>query len=394
MFTHDDKGGVAIAVAPAFPLVIGGAVMGVEVGYWRFDQVRLQQAADAAAYAGAVVQRANGSGASDAASAAASSNGYSSTTDTITVNMPSSQTPTDTGSVEAVISRTETPIFTRYFTSSPTVIRARATASFSTAANACILALSPSASSAVNFAGSSSLNLNACVVMSDSIASDSFNMQGASSASAPCIYAVGGASLGGSLDLTTCTSVKTAQPPVADPYGSLAMPSITGPCTNPANSGSLSAGHYCSMTLQNNVTLAAGVYVIDGGAMKVNANANVSGSGVTIYLVNGATLTMNGNSHIDLTAPTSGTYAGLVMINDRANSNQIKINGDDTSSMTGVIYAPASPVTYIGNFSGAGGCTQIVARTVSWSGNASFSSDCSAAGMPPVQVGSVVRLAR
>jgi len=39
----DDKGNVAIVVALCLPLIIGGAAFGVEVGYWRYDQVRLQQ---------------------------------------------------------------------------------------------------------------------------------------------------------------------------------------------------------------------------------------------------------------------------------------------------------------------------------------------------------------
>jgi len=57
-----------------------------------------------------------------------------------------------------------------------------------------------------------------------------------------------------------------------------------------------------------------------------------------------------------------------------------------------VIYAPDASVSYIGNIGGVNGCTQIVAKTVSWSGSATFSDNCSSAGMSPVQVGSVVRL--
>ena len=56
------------------------------------------------------------------------------------------------------------------------------------------------------------------------------------------------------------------------------------------------------------------------------------------------------------------------------------------------IYSPDASVSYIGNFSGANGCTQIVALTVSWSGNSTFSANCSSAGMTPVEVGSVVKL--
>ena len=405
----DDKGNVAIVVALCLPLIIGGAAFGVEVGYWRYDQVRLQQAADAAAYAGAVVKRAGGSTATtqdvtDAATAAAVSNGFVSGSDTINVYLPSDQTPADANSVEAVISRTEPPIFSAWIhcfvtnwrdrgcANTSTVVTSRATASYSDADNACILALSPAASAAADFAGNSSITLDACTVMSNSLASNAINVQGSANLSVPCMYATGGASLGGTVDLTTCGSVKTDQPPVADPYASLAMPPVTGTCSNPANSGTLDPGNYCKMDLKNTVTLNPGVYVINGGSLTINANAAVSGTGVTFYLTNGATVKMNGNSDVQVSAPTSGTYSGMLFIADRSNSNGITINGDGTSSMTGVIYAPDASVSYIGNFGGANGCTQIVANTVSWSGNASFSANCSAAGIAPVQVGSVVRL--
>ena len=388
----DNKGNVAIVVALCLPLVIGGAAYGLEVGYWRYDQVRLQQAADAAAYAGAVVKRAGGSGVADAATTAATTDGFTSATDSITVNAPSTATPADADSVEAVITRTETPWFSALLTNHVTVVKVSATASFSSAGNACILALSPSASKAADFAGATSLTLNGCVVMSNSMATNAINIQGSANVTAPCLYASGGAYLGGTLTLSTCGAVKTGLPPVADPYAALPMPSYSGKCKNQSNGGSLQADHYCSLSLKNTVTLGSGVYVIDGGSLTVNANAIVSGSNVTFYLVNGATVSMNGNSHITLSAPTTGTYAGFLFIGDRSNTGAMTINGDNTSTITGVIYAPDAAVSYLGNFAGVNGCTQIVAMTVSWSGDTTFNDNCSAAGMGQVNVGSVVRL--
>ncbi|MBV9997140.1 MAG: hypothetical protein JO127_18195 [Caulobacteraceae bacterium] len=388
---RDERGATAVVVALTLPLVIAGAAFGVEVGYWRYDQVRVQQAADAAAYAGAVVKRAGGANYSDAATTAATSNGYASASDTITVNAPSTATPGDANSVEVVISRTETPMFTAMFSNHAAVVKASATASFSSAGSACILALNHSAAKATDFAGNSSIALNGCSVMSNSLASNSVNVQGSASLTAPCIYSAGGASQGGTVTLTTCGAVKTHQPPVADPYASLVMPTVSGSCSN---GNATSPGHYCSMSLKNTKTLGSGVYIIDGGTLDINANANISCSGCTFYLVNGASVTMNGNSHVSFSAPTSGTYAGMLFISDRSNTGSITINGDSTSQMTGAIYSSSGAVNYIGNFSGANGCTQIVANTVSWSGNTSFSDAVTAScpGMQQVKVGSVVRL--
>jgi Flp pilus assembly protein TadG len=394
VFNLDNKGSVAVTVALALPLIIGGAAFGVEAGYWRYDQVRLQQAADAAAFAAGLVAREGGTGLTAAATTAATADGYSSTTDSLTINTPSTATPSDANSVEAIISRTETHIFAYYLTHATTVVSARATVSYVNASNACVVALSTSAAPAVSFSGNASMSLSGCSIMSDSIASNGFSMGGSSNVTAPCVYAVGGASLGGTLSLTTCSAVKTAQPPVGDPYSGLAMPSHSGSCTTTIfNNAAATPGHYCSLTLKGTVpSMASGVYVIDGGSLSINANSTVTGSGVTFYLVNGATVSMAGNSHVTLTAPTSGTYSGLLFIGDPASTGGITINGDNTSSMTGVIYAPDAAVTYTGNFSGASGCTQIVANTVSFTGSVSFADNCTGAGRAPVRVGSAVKL--
>ena len=388
----DRRGNVAVIAALAMPLIVGGAGLGVEVGYWRFDQLRLQQAADASAYAATVIKREGIGGIQGAATAAATANGLNSASDTLTVNMPSTATPGDANSVEVVINRSEHPLFSGMFLSQTTVVKARATASYSTADNACVLALSPGAAKAVNVAGNASLTLAGCTLMSNSIASNALNVQGSAQLSVPCMYAVGGASLGGTVSLTTCAAAKTGQPPVADPYASLAMPAVSGSCQNQGNGATLSPSTYCSLTLRNNVTLSSGVYVVNGGSLTVNAGANVSGAGVTIYLVNGASVSINGNSHVQLSAPISGAYSGMLILSDRSNTGSITINGDNTSSITGVIYAPDGQVNYNGNFSGSGGCTQIVAQTVSWSGSTTFSDDCTGYGMDQVKVGGVVRL--
>jgi Flp pilus assembly protein TadG len=404
-----NKGNVSILVALCLPVLMGGAAYGIEVGYWRYDQVRLQQAADAAAYAGAVVKRAGGTDYTGAATTAATTDGYNSTTDSITVNAPSSVTPGDANSVEAIISRTEPPIFTAYIrcfvakwgnsscSNSMATVKASATASYSNAGDACVLALSPSAAKATDFAGNSSLTLNGCSVMSNSLASNAFNVQGSATLTLPCAYASGGDYLGGTVTLSTCGAVKTGQPPVADPYKSLTMPTA-GNNPKSFNANNPKCGDtYSSMDLKTTVNLNSGnaascVYTISGGDLTFDANANVTCAGCTFYLTNGANLKMNGNSQANLSAPTSGSYSGMLFLSDRSNTGSLQINGNNSSSITGAIYAPDGSVSYIGNFAGTSGCTQIVAQTVAWSGDTTFNDNCSAYGMSAVHVGSVVKL--
>ena len=74
-----------------------------------------------------------------------------------------------------------------------------------------------------------------------------------------------------------------------------------------------------------------------------------------------------------LSAPTSGTYAGILFFGDRnAPGGTHRFNGTAVSDLTGAIYAPAQDVEYSGNFSGTTGCVQVVASTISWSGNATI----------------------
>jgi hypothetical protein len=190
--------------------------------------------------------------------------------------------------------------------------------------------------------------------------------------------------------------VKTHQPPIADPFASLPMPT-PGPSQNlPANQAP-----QCGATYSGNVSIKGTSsqtcspdqpIIINGGSLSVNANANFSCAGCTFVFENGASLSINGNAHLDLSAPTSGTYSGMLLVADRSNTSNLTINGDATSSMTGAIYAPDGSVSYNGNFAGVSGCTQVVAQTVAWSGNTSFADNCSGFGMGKIHIGSVVRL--
>ena len=62
------------------------------------------------------------------------------------------------------------------------------------------------------------------------------------------------------------------------------------------------------------------------------------------------------------------------------------------SSLTGAIYLKGQEVAYQGNFSGQQGCTQVVARTIEWSGNTSINAACSALGMSPIPAMLTVKL--
>jgi Flp pilus assembly protein TadG len=387
-------GNVAILFSLSAPVMIAGVSFGVETGYWFYRQASLQGAADAAAYAAAIEARAGSSSTvvTAAATTAAAADGFSTANGTIQIVNPYATGGGNT-SVKVLLTRTEKRYFSQIFTTSPIQTSARAIATFSTSANACIVALDKSASSAVLFSGNSSLTLTSCNVMANSISASSVTAQGSATVSVPCIMTAGGVSLTANVTQTGCASSLTQLPQVADPFKDVPAPTASGNCKN-GNGNTLQPGNYCSgMNLSGNVNLNPGTYYVSGD-IKINANANISGSGVTIYLAGSSSITINGNATVNLSAPTTGTYSGILFYGDPTNTASVnnKFNGTAASKLTGALYFPTQDVSYLGNFSGTSGCMQIVAKTVQWTGNTSMSINCSSYGLKNLPVSSVVKL--
>ena len=104
-------------------------------------------------------------------------------------------------------------------------------------------------------------------------------------------------------------------------------------------------------------------------------NGYLYGKGITIYLVNGGDISVNGGD-IDLEAPASDPdpdpgLPGILIYVNPVRDSSISLNGNNESKYLGVIYAPRADVT----INGANGTsptfnTQIIAWNVEISGNA------------------------
>jgi hypothetical protein len=202
----------------------------------------------------------------------------------------------------------------------------------------------------------------------------------------------GGVNLNASVTMTECTSAMTGLPPVSDPYKNLPIPS-PGTCKNWEANASHTPGTYCASNIQMNArlhTFSPGTYIFNGSQVTVNGGngAGMSCTGCTFVFLNGATMTMNGTPTMNLTAPTTGTYAGMLFLGDRTGTaTTMTFNGDATSTMTGTMYFPNDNVVYAGNFSGFNGCTQVVANTIEWTGNTSLAVNCPGTGMNNILIG-------
>jgi hypothetical protein len=238
-------------------------------------------------------------------------------------------------------------------------VRARSVAS-NGPASGCVYTLDTSGID-VGMTGSGTMFIPDCGIIIDSAASNALKLTGSGSISALSIGIVGGYSKTGSGSINP--SPVTGIAPEANPLGYLAAPafSVASCLANPRFTGSssntigpvVSGGTVCynglSMTGSGSLTMNPGTYIIDG-AMSMTGSGAISGSGVTIYLAPpSGSLSLTGSGALNLTAPTSGTYNGILFFEDPSDTNAMTITGSGSSDVEGIFYAPAASMTLTGS---------------------------------------------
>ncbi len=406
----ETHGGVTVLAAFIFPVVVGAFGLGAETGYWYMTQRKLQHAADLSVHAAGARLRAGDTlvAVTTAATNIATLSGYNPSIGTVVVNMPpkSGAFTGNANSVEVILQETRPRWFSAIFNKSPVKINARAVSRLNGGATACVLALSKTASGAVTVSGSTSVTLNNCDVASNSMAADAFLISGTSAAmTTGCVYTVGQAVTTPGLTLTTCPSVRINSPIVRDPYAGVAEPVVMGQCKNrnvglpnkpetltptDVQPNGVKSMRFCSgLDVKGIVTFNPGLYIIEGGPFDFNGGVRndpsvitaINGTGVTFYMTNTSNLTLNGNIQLNVAAPTSGPFSGILFFGARdATAATNKISGTVGTTLQGAVYAPASLVEYTGNSTTSGGCTQVVGRLVNMTGNSTVKSDCATAG--------------
>jgi len=151
------------------------------------------------------------------------------------------------------------------------------------------------------------------------------------------------------------------------------------------NGGGLTGCGTINADVTSGGQLIPGIYIIAGGGLSVSGNASVAvsgptrsltGTGVMIYNTKSSTgtygsVTLSGNGAIRLTAPTTGTYAGILIFQDRANAKALTFSGNAMQGTTGTIYAPAAQLVESGNaqIGGTSDPVSIIVDTLTISGN-------------------------
>lgn len=359
-------------VALAIVVLLGFLGLGVDMGYLRYQKRRMQTAADAAAIAGGA--EILYSDITSAAKAASAANNFADGTNgvIVTVNHGPAGGPHagDTNYVEVIVSQNQPTFFMKALNINSVPLSARAVA-FGSSPD-CIFALGNSGD-AISL--SLSIVTSRCGVIDDANLGGFFALLQATS--------IGLVGTDDGFLVGTNPTAATHIPAASDPFATLAAPAI-GSCTaHPTQTVitttmAISPGTYCGgIKVQPgaNVTFNPGLYVLNGGGLNVVGGV-VQGTGVTIYNTGsgaGSCTTCYGSvmtqftSGSSLSAPTTGTYAGILFFQDRSNTQPANFNVDlsfGTRTLKGAYYFPAATVGFHFDFGNTASYTILVAKQV------------------------------
>ena len=231
-----------------------------------------------------------------------------------------------------------------------------------------IVGLSPHDCQAIKYQGSAVTTVTGGGIFTNSDCEDAafFNNSGSAQLTAPCLQTVGGITYKpGALNIPA-GCINSGVPPIPAPV--YPDPTCSGPATQTGNV--LSPGTVAGNFPPGGVTqLNAGIYCV-GGNFTMNATETLTGHGVVIRVETGH-VRWNGGAHLDLSAPTSGPFTGLLLFLPLSNHSVVEINGDSSSIISGSIMAPSADVTI--NGTGALGLNgQVIGYTVTLSGTSAI----------------------
>lgn len=429
-YLEDVYGGAAIIMALMTPVIIGGLAFGAEVGGWELTRRQIQNAADTAAFAAATQVRSGKdiNTITAAAQAVADASGYKGGSSGIVVESPPSSAPNavdgtnpngNAAYVYVTLTQTAERNFTKFFANDDTVtFTSAALANIENGRPACVLALHPSASGAISTGGSTNVALTGCDIAANSISSSAITATGnGSSVEADCISAVGDVSVNSTYHLD-CPAPITNGPVTADPYASVAMPTAaqcnyTGNANNftqsgnpstPAGSGAVRcySGAANTWNFSRNITLTSNTaYVLENTSgsvanLSLNGGRTITGTNVTLIFKGRWDIKLNGNSTINISAQTTGAYAGIALFGGRTSEVNVDLTGNNGAKIVGAIYSPNkdSDIKYTGSnlTYSSGQCTQVIGGTVTFWGNSNFSTNCSASGTKQIKTAQSIKI--
>jgi Flp pilus assembly protein TadG len=425
----DRRGVSAIVIGLSLTAIMGFAGLAVDAGLWYADKRQAQNAADAAAWTATWTYLDEGQTTSAATNAkataisVASTYGLTNGTNGVTVvvnNPPTSGTHTSNNAAfEVIITKPESLFFSSLFLSSLSVASRGVAGVVTTGGGgvACVLQLQGTSYAETYVTNGITVTLNQCGLAGNGTGSGAVTAIGGANITAATANIVGGVTTnnGGSFNISG--SKVTGGSATANPYASVTVAAAEGsdnltcPNSTPTSyqsggaSYTINPGVYCGgLTIANGVkvTMNPGVYVIEGGVFSLQGGTTTNATGgVTIVLTgsgsNYAVANIANGVTFNLTAPSTGTTAGIAILGDvnapgltstMTNSNSCGsvasdcnfIGGGANMNVTGAIDTPSQGVQFTNGSTNGTACTQLIAAQITFTGGVKFSNNCTGTG--------------
>ena len=394
-----DKRGNALVLATAFmPVLVGSAGLATDTIQWALWKRELQRAANSAAIAG-VYDRVQNDGITGQVGAAVNKDlGFNQQTGLALLSTyPKVTFPADdangTNQVKVVLAVKKRLAFSGMFMSAaPEIVASATAAAVQSSQEVCMLGLEKRATKAgINIAGSSGVASDCSLFSNSPSTNKSIDKNGNPFVGAPSMGAVGAIQKSDSWDVD---AYHPYSPEIDDPFENL-NPSPSDMKCGGKNQGNKwvdsaltedtdfdtevdangnKANCFSSLSVGSGktLTLPPGTYYINAGDAFIQGA--LSCSGCTIVLTNKSgsdtatigSFKVNASATVNLSAPTTGDYAGIAIFQDRraqdSSSANNMINGNSSSVINGTIYFPNQELIYNGTGNTAAVCTMFIAK--------------------------------
>jgi hypothetical protein len=406
---HRRRGNALAVMGVCLIVIVGALALVFDGGLLMNERRHAQSVADGAALAAAYSLYNNYSTnqgldpngtAVTLARTVASDNGYANdgTTSTVTVNIPplTGSFVGKSGYAEVNVQYNQSRGFSGIWGSSLMSVTARSVArGISNPLGPAILLLDPTMSKALGDTANGNVTVTGGSIVVNSNNSQAGYLTGLGNVTAPNINFYG--SYATSAVGKFVGTIKTGVAPTADPLSTLAVPDPTTMTLRSSSNYKISSsGTY---TLQpglytggisisapsGTVTLNPGIYYMQGGGFSNSGGINITGSGVMIYnapVHNSEQVALTSNGSLTLSPPTSGTYKGITIFQDRSSTAVVAITGNGSMNLTGTVYAAGANVDLTANGAANVMGSRIIADSLTVTGNGSVNVNDPGNGSP------------
>jgi hypothetical protein len=412
LWSRDEGGQALIVIAAALGGLLLGIGLALDTGQLFVARRAAQTAADAGAWAGAAILYAGGSAAQARTAAAtdATRNGY---TDGGFITVTTASPPAtgtyagDPGYIEVTITE---QVLTRFLfgaSAGRTAIAVHAVAGLARSGSGqAVIVTRSSGNTTLTLSGSTRFTITGGGTNTNTSSNNAVSIGGGGQLTATFHRVTGNvtAADAGRMSPAPTTGVAAA----ADPFASVAGPSTIGV---PVYAGqtitnatvTLSPGVYTGLITVGNLGIAklnAGNYIFRAGLTTTGSGSLVlaGAGGVLLYNANAnypavggvcGSLSLAGSGTMTLSASRTGSYAGMLVFQDRSCAGSAALTVRTGTSLSGTLYVPAATLT-ISIANNVTIASQIVANQLTLNGNNTLTMTFTPASITGTRVPSLV----